>query len=770
MYKKVFLIGFLLLLLGAANAVRLTGDFSLQTDCAAPDSTTYTLYNDSSGTHTYSIRAIGENKEWANLNGVWIGSNPLRVTLRSGESEELYAFVKPQSCYVTPGDYTITIEVSNGETITKEIDVEVLESRVLGLEINPGKVSVAQCVSAVFDVEIRNNGERSERAVLELEGLPSGWASLPITETFIASHETRTIKLEVQPSCSSPVKEYPFSITASLQGTTFSTRETAVLEIEDRQDIDISSGEMKACIERISQSQITLRNSGLREDSLRLSVEGLDWVTINPSQVILGEDDEAEVSIIFSKTAAVPGSYEFVLRAQSTKFDKVTEETMEVELSDCYNVSISSVKLNGGEIEEIPAVCIESSPVYTFTLENDAFDDVEADIRVTGVDSVISPATLDLKSGESKELKVEIDLKNENPGEKLFSVQIRGDSFSLQKSYQFTAVDCFGLDVDWDGLEQTIELDANCKSEPFTVSVENQGTESQEFTVSVNGPEWIYYEPMEVEIGAGEEKEAYFFFAPPYDTKEGKHNAVVSVQGKERSYSKQIEMVVYGGLYAVLRTASVEAKVEVDEVVENVERTVKLTLDISNDSENLIRVNSITTRDYNSTVKFNAQALESGESVEVPMELNIGSSDRNTFTVTLEIDTDRGMLFREIEFSLVEEDEEEEEPEIIPVGLFGLAGLGDLLLAAIVIAVIAIFAAIALSAEVKVKGKESGMVHLAKEVQEIPGQKLEQIGKRKGKKSKKPISKNLHDIVREVKKKHVSKKKAVKKASKKKKK
>jgi len=45
MNKNILLIGLMLCLLGTAQATELTGDFSLETDCAVPDTAAYVLYN-----------------------------------------------------------------------------------------------------------------------------------------------------------------------------------------------------------------------------------------------------------------------------------------------------------------------------------------------------------------------------------------------------------------------------------------------------------------------------------------------------------------------------------------------------------------------------------------------------------------------------------------------------------------------------------------------------------------------------------------------------
>jgi len=76
MVKKIILILVLLFLIGTANTVTLTGDFSLETNCAVPAKAVYVLHNNSGTTQSYSVKAIGENSDWINLNGQWINEDP----------------------------------------------------------------------------------------------------------------------------------------------------------------------------------------------------------------------------------------------------------------------------------------------------------------------------------------------------------------------------------------------------------------------------------------------------------------------------------------------------------------------------------------------------------------------------------------------------------------------------------------------------------------------------------------------------------------------
>jgi len=391
MDKRILVLAALLFLLGSASAVTLNGDFSLSMDCESGKNVVYTLYNDSSRTRTYTIKAVGENSDWININGKWVGEDALEISVEGKKSAELYALVKPQTCYVRPTDYVIRIEIDGRETLYKEINVDITESRILGLEIIPKSQGAAQCEESYFDIRIRNAGQWNEEVRLSVEGLPSSWENLQSDRVSLDGGQTREIELMVKPPCRAEVKNYPFTVEAELLGTDFSIKRTASLEIEDRQGIEIQAEKMVACAEKATSEEIEIRNSGLLEDSVRLSIGNLDWASIQPSELGIETGEERTARIVFSKTNAEKKTYEFTVKAYSEKFNKTTMKRVKVALQECYNVTAKAVKLDNKDIEEKTVVCVERNPVYTFSVKNEAIEPVEANIRVTGLDSIISP-------------------------------------------------------------------------------------------------------------------------------------------------------------------------------------------------------------------------------------------------------------------------------------------------------------------------------------------------------------------------------------------
>ncbi len=741
MNKVIIPICFVLLLLAsAANAVKLTGTFSLSTDCFTPAKATYLLSNDSSTAQTFTIKATGANSDWISLNGVQIGETPLSIAVAANSSVELYAFVKPQACYIAPGDYTITIEISNGGKTTKEIKVTVTESRALELSITPSKQQAAQCEQKQFEISVKNTGKRSEQVILSVEQLPWQWAKLSVNELNLEKGETKKAIVSVQPACNAALKEYAFSVKATIAGTTFATAKNASIEIADKQMIQISAEAMRACADKKTTSPVKIKNNGLQQDELQLTASGLDFVSIEPpTTVTLAAGEEKEVTLSFDKTSKTQGRYDFTLKAHSTKFEKDTEKKFSLELRNCYNLSITNALLNGATATANPTLCIESEPVYKLTLKNNSVEAVNAAIRATGIDAVISPSQVSIESGKSIDVTVKLDLQNQLPGEKQFSLQASSDNFSLQRDFNLALEYCFNLQIAWP-LPDLVELDANCKSELFTVNIKNAGTKEQEIAVSVTGPEWVFLEPTTAKLLPSEQKAHYLYFAPPSDVKAGAYSAIFTIKGAE-TFEKKIEIKVKAAQEQPaepekpaapekptepekpVEKPSIKTAIARQQVVETVEKSIKVTVLISNDSNTALKVSKITVVDMdNALIDFSETTLQPDGNIEVPITLFIEpDANKQQISVPLLFSTDKGEIASVLFIDLNKGAE-----QIASVGLFGLSDLGNTIFFGLIAIVIVVIAAIAIRQGSG--GKKSGLAELAEEVEELPAKKLEEIG------------------------------------------
>ncbi len=714
------------------KAVELEGDFSLQTDCFTPDQEIYTLSNNTSSQHTYTITAVGENADWINLNGKWIGSQALTVTLGAGQSTELVAFVKPQSCYIQPGTYEVRVRVENGEVEEFVIIVIVLSTRELELDVSPNQISLEQCGEETFTIELENTGKSNERVLLSVSGIPSAWADFAQQEFVLEKNSKRTVEMKLGPACSAAVKDYRFEVVAGIEGTSFTAREEMLLEMVDAQDIAISANALNACNDAPSTGTIEVKNNGNLEDDLKLSVSGLDWASLEVGKISVEAGQTAEITVNFEKSDVAEGSYAFTVSAHSNKFNKDTLETFNVNVSDCYSVSIESVEVEGEEGRS----CLEENPTYKFSLVNGQTETIELDASVSGMNAAISPAKVSIPAGESRELEVELDLAGETAGEKEFSLLLESRHFSLSQVYSLAVEDCFAVEVDYGGLTEAIDVNANCEAEPITVTIKNIGTRANTVNARVSGIEWLYIEPTAETLQPGEERGIFLYISPPYDIKEGLHEASLSVEARDLSEKQGIAVNVYGGLYADMGKASVSADAELRNLLEEVDKTVEVTVTISNDSNALLRIEDINVLNFYSEHVFEETTLQPGEETTAVVKLYLGKSwALDKFTVPIQFLTNKGTVTRDVEVSLSEEEEGEDQEAAAQVGLFSLGNAKDALLVGIAVLVIALVVMIGL--RMSKPQPSATLSSLAEQVHAEPGKKLEEIGKKKKKGARK---------------------------------
>jgi uncharacterized membrane protein len=658
MNAKIMLAGIIfLILLGTANASSITGNFLVSVDCISTAPAIFSINNDSGRDETFKISSVGENKDWIILNGKRIGEKPLEISLASGESEELYAFIKPQSCYTQPGNYEITLQFAGAsESFSQVISVTVRPSRSVSIDANVASFELKQCEQKNFYATITNTGKSDELVFLSLKGLPDEWLDYPKESFLLEKNHSKQMLLKLKPSCSAQAREYEFSLKAEIQSTSFTAEKNLVLKIIDAQQISISTDSLKACKDKETTAQIKIFNSGTLADSLELSVSGLAWASISPNALDLNPNEEKKVAITFKKTDAAAKDHKFVIIAHSKIFDKDTEKELSVQLQDCYGISISSIKTNGQTATE-PEACIEEPVIYEFELLNDKTEAIDISIALLGANALASPSTATIQPGQKQVFKATIDTANQTPGDKNFELIIKSNYFSTAQKFFFKAVDCYALLVDYDGLNNSIDVNASDskgnKANPFTVKIKNIGTKKNEVKAEVAGENWVYFQPGSFDLEAGQEKAIYLYFDPPYDTKHSAYKAKLGISAQHFSDSKETTANVYGGLYGAIGKAEVSASGKLNNLTEAIEKTIEVNITIKNDSNSSLKITDMNAWGYNSKFEFTAKTLQPEEELQAKMTLFLGKGfNESQFTVPIRIFTDKGEIVKDIQIDL----------------------------------------------------------------------------------------------------------------------
>ncbi|MDD5148053.1 MAG: hypothetical protein PHH08_01160 [Candidatus ainarchaeum sp.] len=654
MNPKIILAGIIFLaILGTANASAFSGNFSVSCDCLAPAQAVFTLNNSSSDAQAFKISSTGANSGWISLNGKWIEKETLEVALSSGESKNLYAFIKPQSCYTQPGIYTVTMQgYSAEESFSQGITVTVTPSRTITLDVNAETFGLKQCEQKNFSITISNTGKSDELIQISAKGLPSEWLSFSKEAFLLEKGRAKQVLATIKPDCAAEAKEYPFSFQAAIINTNFSAQKNLVLKIIDAQQIEMSSAALTACKDKETTAQVKIKNNGRLADSLEISASGPAWLSISPLAVSLNPNEEKALSLAFKRTDAAAKEYPFVIVAHSKTFNKDSEKELAVKLQDCYGVSIAGVTANGSTAA-VPSACIEEPLVYEFSISNDKTEPITVDISLTGANALVSPSRATMSPGRSVVFKATLDISKEKPGDKNFGLSIRSDYFSLSKEFSFRAVGCYALKVDYDGLAGAIDVNASDsagnRENPFTVKVMNTGTRTVRVKAEVLGPGWVYFQPDSFSLNAGDEKGIYLYFDPGYDTKNQAYKTTLKISAENFSDAKEINANVYGGLYGAIGTAAVSASGELDNVTRAVEKTVEMQITIKNDSNSVLKITDLNAYGYSSKFVFAEKSLAPQEEMQAKMTLFLGKGFNETkFSVPVRIFTDKGTIVRDI--------------------------------------------------------------------------------------------------------------------------
>ncbi|MCX6801586.1 MAG: hypothetical protein NT067_00580 [Candidatus Diapherotrites archaeon] len=654
-------LGLLLIILGAsARADFVSGSFDLQAKCCDSVLTTYEFTNSSSETLEYTLTAIGDSADWANINGQQIDKEPLVFELKAGETKTLYAFFTP-CCYAAPGTYVIGLKYSSTKgTKTQNVTLTLPECRTLTLEIEPENKTAGQCEPAVFDLKIANKSITTETVQAKIEGIPAEWVSITAPSEFLLEKESeRAAQIKISAPCDAELKTYTGKATAKIKGTDFSVSSNFSLEIKDKQAISIGTEAQKklqACNDREEQAALTIKNNGRAKDSLQLSLEGPGWIELKDKALVLEAGESKDVKVYFHTGSAEEKTYTFKIKAASATYAKETSQEFSVALKDCFNLGIA--KTSGPE-----SACIEDTLEYKFEAENTRQNKIKANASISGMKAAVSPESFELAPGKKQELAVKFELSGEKPGKKSFLLEIESENFKFSKEFSFTLSDCYSLAVSKEGLEKAVNMSAGAfvcpQGKVITSEVKNTGAMEQIVEVKATGIEWLKIEPTEIALNAGETKEFYTYLSPPLSIKAGDYEAQLEI--KARDYSSKSKIAVKVKTIGI-EQVDVSAESEIEQEILETEKTVKAKIKLRNTGNCTLSVSDIEGEGY--TVKFDNQSfdLDINEEKTIIATVSLGKNteDKN-ISMQITITTDKGIIRKNLLLDLAKDEAAVEE-------------------------------------------------------------------------------------------------------------
>lgn len=349
----------------------------------------------------------------------WMRVLPENLYLEAGECERLEVYtIAP--CYQEPGSYSAVVSVNGASMDSVSCGIELNQGHFVDVEIIPGERAVSQCEAAEYEVVLTNNtivpNQEQELVNLSIGGIDPSWVNLEEFQAIVEKGDPKTIGLTLTSACMQEIGEYGFDIKASLFNPNFFSVaggriviiQGQSFDIEPRGDPGIGGGAgtredpFGACIEREMSNVLTLVNTGEKDDTLKLELTGPEWISLSETEFSIGHGEEKQVNILFDKSSAEPGSYEFEVTFTSGIFSFSEKRAFFASLSDCYN-ALAEMQAGGEN------VCKGQQSKVQFVVKNDRENPVTLDASVTGIGAGLSEQAIELSGFEEKTIEMTFD-------------------------------------------------------------------------------------------------------------------------------------------------------------------------------------------------------------------------------------------------------------------------------------------------------------------------------------------------------------------------
>ncbi|NIO21819.1 MAG: hypothetical protein GTN76_14095 [Candidatus Aenigmarchaeota archaeon] len=242
-----------------------------------------------------------------------------KVSLEAGEVQKVKLTV--DSSGLDMGLNYITVTARSGEISDQNVvDLVVEDCYSLDFEVTPKEKEVCTGDEVVYTISLKNTGKFADEYTLEVDGETIG-------VVFITPDESKTVNTTL--AVRYPLQEtHDLTFKAVSKQKTFESVSTLIIKSkEECYSVELSSEEA----DEVKMIEIgtgvslpmKVKNTGSREDTYKLELQGPDWVHLSEEEISLKTGEEGDVYIYASPPYGVDdGVYTAVVKAVSDNAEK----------------------------------------------------------------------------------------------------------------------------------------------------------------------------------------------------------------------------------------------------------------------------------------------------------------------------------------------------------------------------------------------------------------------------------------------------------------
>ncbi len=683
-----------LVLINNYYALEVEGQDYVECSCSIPSLPEFVVKNDTSLSQTIEVYAEGDVKDWIYIGDKKVGYEPFVFSLSPGESTTLYAFVKPNTCYVKEGTYYLNLVFkTQTEKIVKRLEIKVKDGISFSINADLGKAKQCSTKELVFIVS--NKGIKGEEILFNLDLSSLGYSTVQ-QKVYIDKDKSKKITAQINIPCSLKEGDYTVGAEVSIPRYEYSEKKNFELVINRVQNVSWTLKNSKICQEKPIVN-IEIENKAKTKDIFSVSLDS------QTKEFALEPGKKTNVSFELSK----PFSDKYSLEIYSKNFDRTDKQEISFDFVKCYDIEIEGIKYDGK---------------YSFC-KSDLPKEIKIRVRNKGlvegeflIKSNLSfkPSSIFLDKGSVKTITGTIP---KDFSSKSFSVILEKNGIENQKEFLVDLEDCYSLKIDY---PQNIKIEKACDSQSYALVLKNTGKKEQKVKVEAEGPSWAHIKPQDVLLKAGEEKKIFIFLSPGVHDKSGKYVLRLKIKGVNFEEDKNINIELYGKI----NEESLVVNEESSDLITKTYSTLRTKFSLVNTSDAVVKISDLNIEEYDAEILPKEAVLEPGAKQEFTLKIDFGENkpvedslpvylnflangeeskkllvitlikdSNNSSEITGEIEQENQEITEEIPSASTDENNNLSE-KIKVSGVFGLGGLakyGILLLIVLVLVAIVYF-------------------------------------------------------------------------------
>lgn len=488
-------------------------------------------------TYDMNIKNLGKFDETFELSASvsWAGFSESEITVGPGQDKGFSVVLNPEG--IVPGTHKVMIYAKSNDPnspnyytpATSEIELVVKDCYDFTADLQPKEKAGCFGRPVEYALTIKNTGLKEDTFSIFA---PNSWVEAMETDVTLGAGNSANIKVTATPDTTG-THEVMVTVTSNADTGNSKKASSLAMAVECRSVAVIASPAEQSVCSGLPPVvfDISVKNTGTIEGTYTLTsthgtLEDTDF------ELDAGESEATKLTVPLDGMAE--GKATITVKAEGGEV--YDEEQITLVVENCYSAELTTEP-------EVQYVCPYDTASYIITLKNTGQLEDNYTLRYGDETEEIS-----LQPSESESYQLTFLVPFEDSGVYVVSSFADSEHISLTSTAALNVNPmnlCYNAEIN---AEEKVCIKPctidECETITVDAVIENTGEKPVLYNISVEGPEWVYMEPTELDLEGAESGNAYIYLSPGFDVEEKTYTITIKAVSEYVSKMHNIDVIV----------------------------------------------------------------------------------------------------------------------------------------------------------------------------------------------------------------------------------